>query len=86
MWYAMASVGNHVKVRETLSKMDVSTDSHFSQSTASSKIFSLHIEPDGSEISKINLARSFHCLITLMGGIRIGKGGEWFSGSYLLVF
>ena len=64
MWYAMASVGNHVKVRETLSKMDVSTDSHFSQSTASSKIFSLHIEPDGSKISKINLARSFHCLIT----------------------
>ena len=36
----------------------------FQPVNSSSKIFSLHIEPDGSKISKINLARSFHCLIT----------------------
>ena len=35
--------------------------------------------------NKCHLSTKASIECTLMGGIRVGKGGEWFSGSYLLV-
>ena len=36
--------------------------------------------------NKCHLSTKAPTECTLMGGIRVGTGGEWFSGSYLLVF